>query len=178
MPSNILSPTGTYDGGSGPRPLFIQQVNSFRVTPSRRITAETGTTFLILSMSSNVTAGLPRRPSTGPVYTYSLSFQQDYPLTATVPPVIIKPLLAGTVTTQFQTYYMPLFPCVAYAQHPFAGIPAVTIPHATSAQDLDATLGGLLHTGSLLTDCQTVQYYDYTNATLPPGLIFLPLVRH
>ena len=117
------------------------RANSFAVQPGTRITAEVGTTFLFLDLLISVTSGLPiRNPAAGPVFSYTLSFQQNFPISTTVPPVKVKPMMAGAFTILWQTYYVPLLPCV----NDFASIPAITIPQASTPQDLIPSLVDLI----------------------------------
>ena len=172
VPAGVVSPTGTYDTGSGPLPLPIRRANSFPVQPGMRMTAEVGTTFLFLDLPVSVTSDLPiSNPVAGPVFSYTLSFQQIFPISATVPPVKVKPMLAGAVTLFWTTYYVPLLPCLA----DFAAVPAVTIPQASTPQDLETTLGDLIR-GHHAAPCNHYTY-NFTNAMPPAGLVFLPTVR-
>jgi hypothetical protein len=172
VPAGVISTTGTYDAGSGPQPLLISSAHSFPVQPGTRITAEVGTTFLFLDVPSDVTSGLPiSNPAAGPVFTYTLSFVIEAPLGPPPPPVTVKPMLAGSLTVLWQTYYVPLLPCV----NDFATIPAITIPQASTPQDLVPSLLDLIDNHGI-GPCNHVTY-DFTQATRPPGLVFLPFTR-
>jgi hypothetical protein len=169
VPSNVISVTATYDTGSGPQPLPVGQASSFPVAPGVRITAEVGTTFLFLDLPGNVASGLPADPNQGMDLSFSLSYHRLIP-PGPIPPTTIRPMVAGTVVIQHQTYYIPLLPCVT----DFADVPPITLPESDTPQDLEMTLGDLIRNHDA-GPCDHV-VHDFSGALPPPGLVFMPLV--
>jgi hypothetical protein len=140
------------------------------VHPGLRITAEVGTTFLLLDLPGDVEANLPADPGQGTDLDFSLSFNWLVPHSLH-PPLTIKPMVAGLVTAQHQRFYIPLLPCVT----DFADVPAITIPQSDTPQHLEVTLGDLIRNHDAGPCDHAV--HDFSAAVPPPGLVFAPLVR-
>src|SRR5205085_6431320 len=130
--------------------------------PGLSITAEVGTSFLFLDLPANVDHDAD--------LSYSLTYHRLLP-PGPIPPAVIKPMLAGLVVAQHQTYYIPLLPCVT----DFADVPPITLPQSDTPQDLEMTLGDLIRNHEA-GPCDHVAH-DFSGALPPEGLVFMPLAQ-
>jgi hypothetical protein len=157
VPQNVTNVVAMFDdeSGAGPRPLIQRQTDAFLVTPSQRVTPETGQKFIILELPDSITAGLtPGDPASGPVFTYTLQFSQMQPIADPVAPVEVKALLTGKAVVDGLTYYVPLLPCTAN----FANIPALEIPQSDTPLNLQTAVGDLIRQGDNVA-CDHQGYY-------------------
>jgi hypothetical protein len=129
VPAGVSNAAGTYDDGSGPKPLIVTQTSSFPVEPGALVAAETGQTFLIVELPPEVAASLPEGPpdAAGTPFDFAFTFQvpgdQD---------LLVKPMLTVRVDVAGQTFYVPTLPCTT----DFASVPAIEIQVPVQDQDL------------------------------------------
>jgi hypothetical protein len=169
VPSDVYSATGTYDLGSGPQPLLLSTVGSFKVTNAISVSAEPGTKFLIFELPPSVEAMLPTDvPTNGLPISYSVQYVHNEPIGQAVPTQTVKLMLAGRVTLNGHKYYVPLLPCVT----DFALVPALTLPAAGSPQNMQPALGALSAEG-----CHNQVYFFNPEPPVLDQKVYLPIVR-
>jgi hypothetical protein len=170
IPQGAAITSATYDGGSGPGPLFWMVTSSFQVTPDQTVNAETGTKFVILELPGSVAETLPEGdPNLAPEFSYTLTFSQTQPISQPDNPVPVKALLAGKATINGHDYYVPIYPCVS----DFASLPVIEIPVSGTPVDLQPALGDLISMGGS-PECDH-EAYVFTNVPPPPMNVFLPV---
>ena len=171
VPSDAVVMTATYDLGGGPQPLGVQQVDYFKVMQSLTVTAEAGQKFFILQLPPSVEGMLEEEnPEAGLPISYTLGFSHTEPL-GPVGPQTIKLMSAGRVVVNGYTFYVPILPC----ETDFADIPALTLPEASTLQDLEPTVGDWLALNPDAVCDHTAYYYNDVPPPLPRT--YLPLIQ-
>lgn len=114
VPASATGFSGSFSAAGGPSGNLVitSGLTSFNADLNTTVTAETGTQFVVLDLPDSA-------PTSG---TYSFSFGMDLP--PGTPSLAIKPMFAGKVVANGQTYYPPLLPCVT----DFTSIPALNVP--------------------------------------------------
>lgn len=153
VPTPVTAVGGTFDDGSGPRPLIVTETASFDVDAFRTVTAEPGTTFLIFELPPDVVRALPPGSSQAPGFDFAVSFRVP-----NTPPVVVKPMLTVRVDIAGRTFFVPQVPCVT----DFAAVPEVTMPGPVVDLDFTSTI---LTAFDGVTGCQG-EFFDFTGVGL------------
>jgi len=162
VPEDATNFEGTFDDGTGPRPLVITETDSFEVQPGVQVFAESGHKFVILEFPSDVPPTLPSGdPTNSAPFDFELTFDRPTLISDPIEPITVKAMHTGKVIIDGQTFYIPLLPCVK----DFGLLPEIEIPESSNMEDLEPVLGDLIRgTGNVGCDGQV---YDFT--ALSPG---------
>ena len=145
VPIDATNFTGTFDDGSGPEPIVITEVTSFHADAATEVLAESGQKFVILEF--------PSVPPDGTNFSFYFEFE-----VVALAGVDVKPMFAGKVQVNGDTFYPPMLPCTT----DFSTIPAVTIPVSDFLNDLSIQLA-LPLVQRRVSPCDG-QVYDFTVA--------------
>lgn len=127
VPNGATNFAGTFDDGSGPAAIVITEAASFKADVVTEVFPESGEKFVILEF--------PSLPADGTTFSFYLEF--ELPALAAVD---VKPMFAGKVEVDGDTFYPPLLPCLTN----FADVPAVTIPVSDNPQTLIFQIADLI----------------------------------
>jgi hypothetical protein len=166
--------TGTFDTGSGSRPLVIQSgLTAIPVQPGIFLRAEAGQQLVILDLPDDVTTTLPGGgpAAPGPTIRYDLHFQRRLSSGQPSQPLQVKGMYAGRIDIQGQRFYLPTFPCV----NNFANVPSITIPVSGSLVSLNSSLASLVTSGAVQ-GCNGTTY-DFTGFDGTPVVTPTPIVN-
>lgn len=153
VPQDAMNFVGTFTAGSGPAAIVITEVPSFYADATTEVLPESGQKFVILEFPAAPPNGTP------------LSFNLEFKLSS-LAAVNVKPMFAGKVEVNGNTFYPPLLPCTT----DFSSIPAVTIPVSQSANvDLSNQLINALLQGTVAAcDGQVYNYISTQPSNEPP----------
>jgi hypothetical protein len=143
VPADATNFVGTFGNGSGPELIVITAVTSFKADVTTEVLPESGQKFVILEF--------PSVPADGTNFNFSLEFELP-----SLADVDVKPMFAGKVEMNGDTFYPPMLPCT----NDFSSIPAVTIPVSDSFDDLSFQIINALDT---IAPCDG-QVYNYISA--------------
>jgi hypothetical protein len=144
VPAELGTFAGTFDAGSGPRPLAIQSgLTAIPVQPGTYLRPEAGQQLVIVDLPDDFLATLPT--GAGPSIRYTLRSLRPLGPNQQSHPIQVKGLYAGRIDIRGQRFYLPTFPCVTS----FANVPAVTIPVSNGFAGLDSLITSLVTAGAV-----------------------------
>lgn len=127
VPTGATNFVATMNDGSGPQSLIITEVGSFKADVGTEVFAEPGQKFVIVELPPAVLAALTSAGQLDGPFDFSYEFELP-----SLSPVDVKPMFAGKVVVDGETYYPPMLPCTT----DFSSVPTLNIPVANTPQNL------------------------------------------